>query len=184
MAGVEENLNNAVAAYGKPVVITETGFASRCPTCEPTYEFPVSAEGQQQFLETLVNVVKNVPGDMGWGVFWWYAEATPTSGLPVWESGRYGLFDQNGNLLPAASVFEQFLPALPGDHNEDGTVDAADYVAWRQAAGTPAEYDEWRANFGVTAGGGSSAAAVPEPATVVLLLATLIASAPVAHRLL
>jgi hypothetical protein len=70
-------------------------------------------------------------------------------------------------------------PPLQGDYNTNGTVDAADYVAWRnnpaQFGGDPAGYNTWRANFGRTAGaasglGGGSAAAAPEPATIVLLL--------------
>jgi hypothetical protein len=39
-----------------------------------------------------------------------------------------------------------------GDHNRDGTVDAADYVAWRKDpannGGDPGGYDAFRANFG------------------------------------
>jgi hypothetical protein len=122
-----------------------------------------------------------VPNDLGWGVFWWYPEARPVSGLGVWEGGRYGLFDQNGNLLPAASVFEEFIdPALPGDFNGDGTVDAADYVVWRKNGGTPEEYATWRANFGQTAGGGADVepganAGVPEPATLLLVLSNTLA---------
>ena len=73
-------------------------------------------------------------------------------------------------------------PFLAGDYNGNGTVDAADYVAWRNA-GTllndatpgvqPGDYDIWRANFGLTAGNGSVAGAnatVPEPATLALLM--------------
>jgi hypothetical protein len=79
---------------------------------------------------------------------------------------------------------------LPGDFNQNGTIDAADYTVWRDAvtAGsttlpndpTPGTVDEsdfeyWRAHFGETLGSGaSSAAVVPEPAThVMLLIATL-----------
>jgi hypothetical protein len=118
-----------------------------------------------------VEVVQNVPNDMGWGVFWWYPEARPTLGLNVWEDGRYGLFDQNGNLLPAATVFEQFLaPAALGDFNYDGYVDAADYVVWRKADGTPEGFDTWRTHFGQTTGSGSmSNVTVPEPVAVSLL---------------
>ena len=70
---------------------------------------------------------------------------------------------------------------LPGDYNEDGAVNAADYVVWRKTGGTQSGYDAWRANFGNTAGassarhGGSSAgaspslAAVPEPASATLI---------------
>jgi hypothetical protein len=68
---------------------------------------------------------------------------------------------------------------LPGDYNANGTVDAADYVLWRNGGAlenevetpgmnTPEDYNAWRARFGNTAGGGSqlaAAATVPEPAT-------------------
>jgi hypothetical protein len=63
---------------------------------------------------------------------------------------------------------------LAGDHNRDGTVDAADYVAWRKGLGTAfsqSSYDVWRARFGGAGGSGSmSDAAVPEPACSLLLI--------------
>jgi PEP-CTERM motif len=62
-------------------------------------------------------------------------------------------------------------PGLDGDHNEDGVVDAADYVTWRKDPGSyggdPGGYNEWRTNFGDSAPG--SGGAVPEPATFALL---------------
>jgi hypothetical protein len=70
---------------------------------------------------------------------------------------------------------------LAGDFNEDGTVDAADYVVWRKNGGLQTGYDEWRANFGRTLFTGSGATiylapgespgasyAVPEPVNAVL----------------
>jgi hypothetical protein len=64
------------------------------------------------------------------------------------------------------------LPGLPGDFNHDGIVNAADYVVWRKTDGTQPGYNNWRANFGRSAGSGSGAgaAAVPEPATGLLLV--------------
>jgi T5SS/PEP-CTERM-associated repeat protein len=73
---------------------------------------------------------------------------------------------------------------LPGDYNDDGTVDAADYVVWRKNEGTtiplpndpiggiigPAQFNQWRANFGASAGNGSANRPVPEPTTLVLAL--------------
>ena len=73
---------------------------------------------------------------------------------------------------------------VPGDYNGNGTVDAADYVLWRNggplqnevdAVGTinAADYTAWRARFGNTGGssGGTSVnAVVPEPATFALLM--------------
>ena len=88
----------------------------------------------------------------------------------------------------------------PGDYNDDGFVDAADYVVWRNTLGqtvpnygqlnaafgsgadgdgdgviTAADYDVWRARFGETASGASlPAAGVPEPTSLVLALAMLL----------
>jgi formylglycine-generating enzyme required for sulfatase activity len=58
-----------------------------------------------------------------------------------------------------------------GDFNDDGTVDAADYVVWRKNGGTQEEFETWRANFGATAGSGAlSNTEVPAPASALLLL--------------
>jgi hypothetical protein len=66
---------------------------------------------------------------------------------------------------------------LSGDYNDDGTVDAADYVVWRKNGGPQEDYDLWRANFGRTRASGqalpstaSHPASVPEPATTVFLV--------------
>jgi hypothetical protein len=77
-------------------------------------------------------------------------------------------------------------PELDGDFNDDGVVDAADYVAYRKnhgtnnalpndgGLGTPittAHLDLWKAHFGETAGAGSASSAggaVPEPGTCLL----------------
>ncbi|MEX0612037.1 MAG: hypothetical protein WD229_07940, partial [Pirellulales bacterium] len=64
---------------------------------------------------------------------------------------------------------------LAGDYNNDGSIDAADYVVWRKTDGSQDGYNTWRANFGQTAGAGSAGAtsptaAVPEPAAWVVCL--------------
>jgi hypothetical protein len=65
-------------------------------------------------------------------------------------------------------------PLITGDYNNDGEVDAADYVVWRNGMGTTYaqnDYEAWRAHFGNTAAGGSiSQASAPEPTSVILLL--------------
>ena len=89
----------------------------------------------------------------------------------------------NSNNRPGATtipwVVRLSAPTLLGDFNEDGTVDAADYVVWRkglETTYTQSDYDTWRHNFGQTAGSGSVlpsaeplSAAVPEPASALLL---------------
>jgi len=77
----------------------------------------------------------------------------------------------------------------PGDYNNNGVVDAADYVVWRKNLGTNTtlpnevsgttpgqvtqeDYAAWRARFGNASGAGSSlaAAGVPEPCSILLLI--------------
>jgi len=76
---------------------------------------------------------------------------------------------------------------VPGDYNGNGIVDGADYVLWRKGGplqnevdnpGTvnAADYDAWRARFGNTSGSGSeleSGAAVPEPSAVLMVMLML-----------
>jgi hypothetical protein len=64
-------------------------------------------------------------------------------------------------------------PGLDGDYNDDGRVDAADYVIWRKSGGAPQGYSIWRTNFGRSSGAGAGSAVagtVPEPAAVLLAL--------------
>jgi hypothetical protein len=80
----------------------------------------------------------------------------------------------------------RIVAELPsGDFNQDGTVDAADYVVWRNGLGTTYtddDYNDWRANFGTSllAGGGSAipsaeslSAAVPEPTSLGMIAVVL-----------
>lgn len=65
-------------------------------------------------------------------------------------------------------------PAATGDYNNNGKVDAADYIVWRHGNGSVADYNLWRAHFGETSVGISSAAddvtSVPEPSTIVFAI--------------
>ena len=75
-------------------------------------------------------------------------------------------------LNPGGSTLSlEAVPALDGDYNLDGTVDAADYTVWRDGLGTTftlSDYDVWVNNFGATAP--ASSGAVPEPTAGLLLL--------------
>ena len=54
------------------------------------------------------------------------------------------------NLNYGATVVS-LVVGLTGDVDQNGAVDAADYVWWRKFDGTPATYESWRSNFGNTA---------------------------------
>jgi hypothetical protein len=108
------------------------------------------------------------------------------------SDSRQSAFNNFGQLVFWASftdgsqgVFVSNVVAyLTGDFNEDGAVDAADYVVWRKNDGTQAGYDTWRKNFGTSLDRGisSSAAgpastsvpslsnAIPEPGSIEFLI--------------
>jgi hypothetical protein len=82
------------------------------------------------------------------------------------------------NYILTSKIEAAVVPGLDGDYNGDGSVDAADYVVWRNGDSpddTQAGYDLWRANFGNTAGASAAAssAAVPEPGTLALVALAL-----------
>jgi hypothetical protein len=86
----------------------------------------------------------------------------------VWSGQNCSNSARLYGLSPALSV------PLDGDINDDDTVDAADYVAWRNGAALPADYALWRTHFGDSIPGAAASAttSVPEPTT--LLLAALL----------
>ncbi|MEX0642869.1 MAG: LamG domain-containing protein [Pirellulales bacterium] len=102
------------------------------------------------------------------------------------EFSEIGSAEGTGSLLKVIP-----LPQF-GDYNEDGTVDAADYVLWRKNVdgetafpndndlGTPigqAHYDLWAANFGLpeASAAGLTSVVAPEPTSVWLALAAAVA---------
>jgi hypothetical protein len=93
------------------------------------------------------------------------------------------------------------VPALTGDFNADGVVDAADYVVWRKWSGQTGiglaadsnfdgivniiDYFAWRGNYGQTvpgAGSGRFSAAVPEPASALLVMLAAFVLGPAMAR--
>jgi hypothetical protein len=107
--------------------------------------------------------------------FYWNAGA---NNLGNYEY-RKSLRDAEGNGWDIVAPFRIVAEMPPGDFNQDGTVDAADYVVWHKGVGTTytqGDYDTWRANFGTSLLAGSGAAipsaeslpAVPEPATLMI----------------
>jgi hypothetical protein len=116
-----------------------------------------------------------------------------TDGRPMTATGRRVFFflsdfgavdltEDGKKLFNAAFTWAAEDPAgaVPGDYNGNGTVDAADYVLWRDGGPlmnevhnsgtvTAEDYNEWRARFGNTAAPalGIGTSSVPEPAALV-----------------
>jgi hypothetical protein len=72
---------------------------------------------------------------------------------------------------------------VPGDVNNDGVVDARDYIVLRKDNHPLGDYTAWRAAFGNPPGSGASMeTTVPEPTSILLLLGGLVGSISTAHR--
>jgi hypothetical protein len=84
---------------------------------------------------------------------------------------------------------------LLGDYDNDGFVDAADYVLWRKGAplqnesetigsNTPEDYTYWRAHFGAPAAGSGSSfsSAIPEPSSLLISLLGAVAISAARRR--
>jgi lysozyme len=118
--------------------------------------------------------------------FWQYSSTGSVPGI----SGNVDLDVFNGTFL---ELVQQFSPNYSnGDYNNNGVVDAADYVLWRSSVGQSVnpglaadgdlsgmidagDYTVWNTNFGkavpnVPAGAGAGFSPVPEPASLFLLI--------------
>jgi mannan endo-1,4-beta-mannosidase len=133
-----------------------------------------------------------------WGTSWSYVAPW------AWDFIRSEYANAGYSMSQLATILQDFLnhenvitlselPILPwsdaapiaGDYNRDGTVDAADFAAWRKSLGQSgfglaadgnfdqqvdeADYQLWRMHFGMAGGRGSSGSTsplvqVPEPA--------------------
>jgi uncharacterized protein YkwD len=106
----------------------------------------------------------------------------------TFSGGGFATFATTSNVTSGLNVKVDYLAQvaamLLGDYNENGIVDAGDYVVWRKKLGSPNalpnddttgvgpdDYTRWRSRFGNT-GPGSGAglsAAIPEPRTIAML---------------
>jgi T5SS/PEP-CTERM-associated repeat protein len=91
--------------------------------------------------------------------------------LPVLPAG----LDWNVVYSNFAVLLQVNAAGLPGDFNQSGTVDMADYVVWRKSDGSQVGYDRWRTNFGRTAGGASVVNwVVPEPTAFAVIISAFL----------
>lgn len=109
-----ENLKRLITQTGvklnKEVIVVETAYYARekhnTKGTTKNNLWPMTPEGQKQFLEDIVMVIKSTPNDLGAGVLWWYPESIPVKGINVWNGGKTALFDRKGHPRPALSVFK------------------------------------------------------------------------------
>jgi GH35 family endo-1,4-beta-xylanase len=115
----------------------------------------------------------------------WTTQLTTTVGLngAVNFNGYYGDYVLTANGVNYSFTFKKkTISGLGGDFNNDGKVNVADYILWRNGGPLqndatpgvqPADYVIWRTNFGKMVGKGAETETVPEPSILVLSVAAL-----------
>lgn len=146
LEGLKANLANCVKRYGKDLVIAEVSMghtmesyaeyeqlpedkekrkgAATSPELAAKVPFPMTEQGQSDFIQTVMEIVRDVPEGKGKGIFWWEPTWIPVPGSgwafkPGWEyvkeKGPEGnewanqaLFDYKGNALLALKTIKEF----------------------------------------------------------------------------
>lgn len=143
---LKNNMNDLAVRYGKELMIAEVsmgftmedyaeyeklgaderkGYATK-PELAEKVPFPMSKEGQKDFLHALFDVIKQVPDGKGKGYFYWEPAWIPVPGSGwategaleyIEEKGPCGnewanqaLFDYDGNALPALEIVRDYQP--------------------------------------------------------------------------
>lgn len=121
-----------------------------------------------------------VPANASWDNSWTVGRGQYAGHPADWFDG---IIDEvrlsNTALSPSQFLFAPATTTLAGDYNNNGKVDAADYVLWRNGgplsnetvtpgSATSEDYTVWRSNFGNTGSGVGAGATVPEPGAIAL----------------
>ena len=134
------NMNDIAERYGKDLIVAEVsmgytmedykayeqladeerkGYATR-PALVEKIEYPMTVQGQYDFMEDFLNRVKNTKDGKGKGFFYWIPVkgsgwATPASLKYIQDPGPCGnewanqaLFDYKGNALPTLALIRDF----------------------------------------------------------------------------
>lgn len=137
------NLTSLANAYGKPLIVVETGFPwvpqsisvdghdyNALQAVAEVLHFPATPTGQADYMQSLINTIQATPNHLGAGVFYWAAAWIPNTawGPPPWSKDweQRALFDSHGNVLPALRVLgassHQAYATSPTDQKSDETI--------------------------------------------------------------
>jgi arabinogalactan endo-1,4-beta-galactosidase len=112
---LEGNLDMLAERYQKPIIVVETAYPWTLDWTDDTHNpiglpehlhegYPASPEGQQAFLNTLVDIISATPDNLGAGFFYWEPDAISTEDFgSSWEN--LAQFDFDGQALPSMDVY-------------------------------------------------------------------------------
>ena len=140
------NMNDIAKRYGKDLIVAEVsmgytmedykeyeklsdeerkGYATR-PALVEKIEYPMTVQGQYDFMEDFLNRISHIEGNKGKGFFYWEPAWIPVSGSGwateaslkyIKDPGPCGnewanqaLFDYKGNALPTLKLIRDFTP--------------------------------------------------------------------------
>lgn len=141
---LNDNMNDIAERYGKELIIAEVsmgytmedykkyeqlseeerkGYATR-PALVEKIEYPMTKQGQYDFMQDFLHRISHIEGGLGRGFFWWEPAwipvkgsgwATPASLVYMNDPGPCGnewanqaLFDYEGNALPTWELIRDF----------------------------------------------------------------------------
>jgi arabinogalactan endo-1,4-beta-galactosidase len=123
---LSDNLRETINRYHKDVMIVETAYPAQdvkpSPAAAKNMIWPMTPEGQQQFLNEVIKTVREAPEGRGIGVNYWRPEETYIPNMTGTRGGSdaNSLFDARGNPLPAMNVLglpliQPVTQAMPGN---------------------------------------------------------------------
>jgi len=128
LSDLEFNVNDLAQRYSKEIIIVETAYPWTLDWYDNTQNivgeqgqllpgYPATVEGQENFLNDLIELVQNIPDNKGKGLFYWAPEwiSVPSLGSP-WENVT--LFDFTGELLNSISVFDLISSSVRSPDNK------------------------------------------------------------------
>lgn len=122
---LKENLNYIATELKKDVMVVETAYPHSPPKWERSSEnlkFPLTPQGQYEFLYTVTRAVLETPDNLGCGVCYWFPESVPVNGRG-WMDGTAALFDSEGNALPGICAFANALKNSPAGRQTKSNVE-------------------------------------------------------------
>jgi arabinogalactan endo-1,4-beta-galactosidase len=115
---LRDNFRETINHYHKDVMVVETAYPTRdvnpTPAARKNMIWPMTPEGQQQFLADVIKTVREAPEGHGIGVNYWRPEETYVRNPNgrSWGPDANSVFDDKGYPLPAMNVLNS-QPSQP-----------------------------------------------------------------------